>query len=640
MTLLRGIYILTALVLSNSMCFGQINDTLVLSTVEIPSTRLPVYSPGGKVQTIDSAAMSAYRHKNIADLLANNSSVLIRDYGTGNSSLISIRGLEPRQSQVSWNGFNLNSASLGMTDASLIPVAALDNASIAFGTHSTTFGTSALGGVVMIGNDIPEFNQSTSANIYTHYGSFGSINSGIDLLISGKRIESRTKVFYGASDNDFEFRNTALKDNPITNQTNSDFSYYGLLQTFSFKLNTNDLFEAGLWYQVYDRNIPPVMTVPESSASQKDSTIRGYLKYRHSFRNSVLTVSGAIMNDDQNYNDPEHLIRADYDIVNTFAQADHVWNITRDLIWSAGISVQSSSADFAEYAESQVRNTAGIHTGIRAKINERFTGSVSLRKEYTNIEDPPLIIRGELQYQSLGKTLGAHISGGNHFNLPTLNDLFWVPGGNTSLDPEKGYTAEAGTRIKLQDALPEFSVTGFFMQVNNWIKWFPRDNGLYNAENISEVRSTGIEFSLTNDIKTGPLAHRAEIRYTYCSTQTLNTDEPFADDTEGKQLIYVPEHSGGFNWMVAWKNLTMRYSHRYTGRQYINPDNTSELDPFQVADLQMEMKVQIKQHLIAFHFDINNLWNEQYQVIAWRAMPGIWYQAGVNLQLTKTKNND
>jgi iron complex outermembrane receptor protein len=635
MTFLRGTYILAFIFLTCEACYGQLSDTLILSEVVIPSSRLPVYSPGGKVLSIDSSAIESYRHTNIAEMLAGNSSVVIRDYGPGNSSLISIRGLEPRQTQVAWNGFNLNSASLGMTDASLIPAAVIDEAAIAYGTHTTTFGNSALGGVVMLGNESPVFDQSTTASIFSHYGSFSTLNTGLDLKIAGKKFESRTKIYYSASDNDFDFKNTAVRDEPVTTQSNSDHSYYGLMQTLAFKPGRNDVLETGIWYQVYDRNIPPLMTVPESTASQKDSTIRAYIRYKHTFKNAILTVAGAVLKDDQNYTDPEHSILADYDITNTFLQADHIWKLNQSIIWSTGISIQSSSADFKEYNNSRYRNTTGLHSALRMVINQRLTGSLSLRKEMTNIEDPPLIMKGEMKYSDLNEIISIHLSGGNHFNLPTLNDLYWVPGGNQQLKPERGITAELGTNIRPRGGLPELSVTGFMMDVEDWIKWFPGNNGLYKAENISKVRSTGIELILNGDIRTGQLIHDYDFWYTYCSTKTIETGEPFAGDTKGKQLVYVPEHTAGFRWTVTYKLLSLLYSHRFTGTQYTNPDNTYELDPFQVGDLKVAMRFKIKQQRCSVHFDINNLWNEQYQVLAWHAMPGRWYQAGFKTTINK-----
>lgn len=640
MTLLKGTYLFAAFVAITLTCDGQVNDTLLLSEVEIPSTRLAVYSPGGKFSMADSATVSVFKHKNIADLLAASSSVIVRDYGPGNSSLISIRGLEPRQTQVAWNGFNLNSASLGMTDASLIPVAVIDEAAIAFGTHTTTFGTSSLGGVVMLNNEDPNFNQHTSASIYAYYGSFSTVNSGLDLRLGGEKLESRTKVFFGSSENDFSFRNTAVKNEPLTTQSNSQFNYYGFDQHFSFRPGNKDLFQAGIWYQVYDRNIPPVMTIPESNASQKDSTIRGFIRYRHTFKNSILSIAGAILHDHQNYSDPEHSILADYDITSTFIQADHVWAINKRLTWSSGISVQSSSADFTEYNNSRYRNTAGVHTALRARFSSRLTGSLSFRKEYTNIEDPPLILKGEMQYIDQKKIFSFHLAGGNHFNLPTLNDLYWVPGGNPDLESEQGFTAEAGTRIRPSAGLPELSVTGFFMQVDEWIKWYPGENGIYNAENISKVRSTGVEINLKDEILTGSLTHKAEFWYTFCNTQTLETNEPFAGDTEGKQLVYVPEHTAGIRYLLNWKKYTIRYNHRFTGTQFTNPDNTSKLDPFHLADLRVELRFKAGQHRLSVHLNINNIWDEEYQVLAWHAMPGRWYQAGINLQLSNIKDHE
>ena len=139
---------------------------------------------------------------------------------------------------------------------------------------------------------------------------------------------------------------------------------------------------------------------------------------------------------------------------------------------------------------------------------------------------------------------------------------------------------------------------------------------------------------------TGPLTHKAEFWYTFCNTQTLETNEPFAGDTEGKQLVYVPEHTAGIRYLLNWRKYTIRYNHRFTGTQFTNPDNTSELDPFHVADLRVELRFKARQHRLSVHLNINNIWDEEYQVLAWHAMPGRWYQAGIHLQLSNIKDHE
>ncbi|MFN8167076.1 MAG: TonB-dependent receptor [Bacteroidia bacterium] len=63
---------------------------------------------------------------------------------------------------------------------------------------------------------------------------------------------------------------------------------------------------------------------------------------------------------------------------------------------------------------------------------------------------------------------------GNVFRLPTVNDLYWIPGGNPDLLPETGTTGEIGLHLlNTQLSMQRSSVAYFDKHINNWIAWVP-----------------------------------------------------------------------------------------------------------------------------------------------------------------------
>ena len=92
------------------------------------------------------------------------------------------------------------------------------------------------------------------------------------------------------------------------------------------------------------------------------------------------------------------------------------------------------------------------------------------------------------------------------FRLPTLNDLYWLPGGNLDLQPEFGNTFELGIDFQSKNSLYDLQIhSGLFSnRVKNWIVWIP-GNGYWKPENVQKVKSEGIELSVNLNINVSKL---------------------------------------------------------------------------------------------------------------------------------------
>ena len=104
------------------------------------------------------------------------------------------------------------------------------------------------------------------------------------------------------------------------------------------------------------------------------------------------------------------------------------------------------------------------------------------------------------------------------------------------------------------------------------------------------------------------------------------------DASIGRQLIYTPMYSGMAKFGVDYKNLQFHYRHNYTGIRYTSTDNFQYLEPFDLGAIQASYVVKLSEYPIRFFFEINNLWNENYQIISQRPMPGRNFHAGISIQ--------
>lgn len=68
-----------------------------------------------------------------------------------------------------------------------------------------------------------------------------------------------------------------------------------------------------------------------------------------------------------------------------------------------------------------------------------------------------------------------------NYRFPTLNDLYFLPGGNTDLKRESGFTYEAGLSFAVgKDNVYTLSgsASWFDQHVNDWIIWLPNFKGI------------------------------------------------------------------------------------------------------------------------------------------------------------------
>lgn len=611
-------------------------DTLKLLPVEISETPLLQRVPGAVTTTLDSSDLTVPA-EDAGTLLRMHSTVFIKSYGQNGSSTISVRGTEARHTAVLWNGFNINSASMGMTDLSLIPAASLSGLTLIHGGTSSVFGNASLGGTLMLEKPAPRFGGGIAWTADVSAGSFGCLGASGGITASGNRFYSHTSFLIAASDNDFEFENSAQQDHPVMKQEHAHSEGYTLTEDIAFRTGNSGLLSASLWYQVSGREIPPTMMETVSEAIQRDSILRTAIAWKTGGKKTMFEISGAWFNEHQRYEDSRYDLYTWYKM-QTWAGHTGVTVLLREsLKFTGGLNYQFQHADFVEYADDHNRQTYALYGGLILQMKNALAASLNLRKEYSDFENAPLCPSVFAEGAIVQNLLNIHVSGGRNYSLPTLNDLYWKPGGNTELRPEDSWTVESGmTLFPDSSRLPLTTFTAYYTNTTDWIKWVPADGGIYRAENIDQVISKGIETSVSLKSMIRRVALVSRLAYAYTSSVRQETASG-QSALEGKQLIYVPYHTVSFNLSAAFKTWNLSYDQNYTGIRYTTADNQSSLDDFTIADLCLSKMTSLKGGNLTVYIKLLNIWDASYQVVAWRPMPGRWIMAGITL--TQHKHN-
>ena len=157
----------------------------------------------------------------------------------------------------------------------------------------------------------------------------------------------------------------------------------------------------------------------------------------------------------------------------------------------------------------------------------------------------------------------AKASVSRNFRFPTLNDLYFLPGGNPDLKRESGWTYDVGISFGAgKEDIYSFSgsVNWFDSHIKDWILWLPTTKGFFSPRNIKDVHAYGIETQGDLKVILNKDWHLA-LNGTFSWTPSINEGEPMspADQSIGKHLPYVPEWSSSLTGRITWKSWSLLY---------------------------------------------------------------------------------
>ncbi len=619
--------------------YSQQRDTIKqLPAIEVSSSRSEVFTSGNKTEKLDSALLNRYAAANLADLLANESQVFIKSYGLGSSAVTSFRGAGASHTAVLWNGFNIQNQMLGMLDISLVPVNFLNEVQLQYGGAGALWGSGAVGGTIQLNNS-SQFNRGISVSSGVFYGSFLDRQQQVSLEISKKRFVSSLKLFNHDAKNDFAFINTAQYGSPEQKQSNAELKQYGLLQENYFRINTHQTLNTRFWYQYGDRNIPPSMTQNINTANQKDGCYRATTEWQRTGERLTLLARFAYFDEWLNYKDSTTREDSRSRTKTSIAEIESRFSISNFDLINIGINNTYSEALTADFVKNPSENRTALFASYKIHTPKRSWNAVlSARQEFIKNKEIPFTASAGFE----GQLLKLFILKGNaakHYRLPTFNDLYWAGAGakgNPDLKPESGWSEELSLihkyNFKKLDWL--LGATGFNRNVDNWIIWLPDQYNIWSPANVLQVWSRGLEYKLNVNYT----AEKFKIQLSGMYNYVLSTNEKSAtanDESVGKILIYVPIQNAQGSLYISYKGTSIGYTQVYTGYRYTTSDNTQYLKPYTIGNINIAQLIKLRDYKIKASAQLNNIWQESYQVMQYRAMPLFNYQFGLTFYFNK-----
>ncbi len=626
--------------ISISEAFASHGDTLKVHEVVIIDyvlQEIPLISSF----KIDSNTKSNYSDCSLAELLNKTTSLSFKNYGAGGSSTISFRGTNSSHTKVLWNGLSIGSPMLGMLDFSIIPSNLADEVIVQSGAATALVGTGALGGVILI-NTIPNFNINHQINLSYNFNTLNSNQIHLKVIQTKNKFQSITQFQINSNLNSYEFNNYTEFGNPKQKQKNAEVKQGGLIQQFFYRTH-NSIISFHAWYQESDRNIGPPLFNRNQLSYQLDHSLRSLISIEKTistktFWKSTISYNREYIRYVNRINNGGNIFillntKSYFDAISHQSEIKRIWkNVQQGL----GYEINFEGASVEDYGSYRSRYRASVFSNSQIKFSKRnqiqFINRIERAIQNTLMANQFSYKRKSIVLQGLDAT----INFSKNYNLPTMNDLYWIPGGNPNLNPEKGL--EAAIKLDYQVKKPNwecnFSINYYQSIINDWILWQPSaiENGVWTPQNLRQVKLKGLEIYEQLSFHTYKIQHY--LTGNYAINHAINNKSTSNNDVSvGKQLIYVPIEKANLNYRILWNGFQLTYGISRIGYRFTTSDNLRFLPSYVLHEIGIGKNFHLKNQVLVCNIRIDNLNNVYYESIPNRPVPGRTYCLNISYQL-------
>ena len=627
-----------ALLFSNVITSQTDTTAKNLNEVVILDTKTNTLLSTKKQNTFDSTLFIKYNTTSLANLLTNEAGIHIKAYGNNNLATMSMRGGNANHTAVLWNGLNIQNPMLGMIDLNLIPTMLFDNASVQFGGSSSVWGSGAVSGAININNK-SAFNKGFITKTQISTGSFNTNKFFENIQFSNDRFSSSTKLYYTTSDNNYKYIDTLDKENPNKQLSHSNYLTKGLLQEFGYKINPYNLITINGWYNYMHRFFPSTYNI-KNEVYQHDENLKltaNWERHKNNLRNNV---KFAFFNDILNYSDTAQSIVSDSKTKTIITESVNEYNY-KNQSFNFNINATSYLSNTKNYSEKYALHKLSFLAGYQVKLlQSKLLYSFSIRKETTSIGMIPFT-GGTGLVCVPQKNIGIKINASKTYRQPTLNELYWINGGNPNLKPEQGYDFDGGIELKHQTSHLNISIetTYFNRHTTDWIIWLPNSKGSSSPINIPQVYSRGAETKTKINYQTKNTAITLLVNTSYVlSTNQKQLNEN--DKSVGRQLVYTPRYNGNASIICQHKSFGVLINQSYTGYRFTSSDNTSWLYPYYICNIKTNYSLKTQSVYFDVFASVNNVFNKNYKVVSSNPMPMRNYEIGLAFNFNKPKKQN
>ena len=612
------------------------------------------------VQQLAGAQLQRLGAHSVADAIRYFSGVQIKDYGgVGGLKTVNIRSMGTNHVGVFYDGIELGNAQNGTVDLGRFSLDNMEAVTLYNGQKSALLQPAkdfASAGSIYLQSRTPRFAAGERQHVKSTFktGSFGVVNPSIvwDRRLN-ERISSSVSAEYMYTTGRYKFTyrvedsydTTAVRRNGDVTAVRLEGGLFGSIK--------GGYWRAKAYLYRSERGYPGA--VVKNKFSHEDRQWDTNVFAQGSFRKEFSPRYSLLINAKYAYDYLHYLADPRRDealmyVNNRYYQHETYVSVANqyallpvwDVSFSADYQFNLLDADLTDFVYPR-RHTQllAVATALRfpsVKMHASLLGTLvqdHVRSEAQGADNraewTPTVVVSYRPFSALDLNLRAFYK--RIFRMPTLNDLYYTFIGNVDLEPEYTnqynlgltYAKEWGDRWLRR---LEVQADVYYNEVENKIVAMPTSNFFrWTMVNLGKVEIRGIDLALQTAWQWGKNWYlTGRVNYTYQKAQD------FTDPTDayyGGQIPYIPWHSGSAVLNLNWREWEMNYSFIYTGERYSSRANIpiNYVLPWYTSDFSVSRTQHWGKGDLKLTLEVNNLFNQQYEVVICYPMPGTNFKA-------------
>ena len=454
----------------------------------------------------------------------------------------------------------------------------------------------------------------------------------------------------------------------IVKQNTSDYyKYMHLLQEVYYNTGNGNRFGLNAWYIDSDRDLPQTTvdygTETNFINKQREHTLRSMLSWDYMQKNAKIGAKAGYTYTwmaydyarDKGNGDWAYMTRSRSRINTFYLQGDGEYYLGDKWLFTANVAayqhfakcedrniiLQDGGKAIVGYDKGRVELSACVSAKWRPV--ECLGISLVLREDLYGENWSPIIPALYLDYLVSKKgNITVKVSTSKNYRFPTLNDLYFLPGGNPDLKHEEGFTYDAGVSFavgKNEKYTFKGEATWFDSYIDDWIIWFPNGakKDFWTPRNLKKVHAYGVELKGGLDWKMAK-DWWFGLNGNFSWTPSINRGEPVSpsDRSIGKQLVYIPEYSVSATGRLMWRSWRFLYKWCHYSERYTMSSNdytiTGYITPYYMSDVSLEKLFSFHWSDFSLKLTVKNLLNEEYLSVLARPMPRRNYEVFLDIR--------
>lgn len=676
-SLVTRCYIIILMLLAASSLDAQTIDTTKahnLTEVVVTARQTPVNII--PVQTLSGQMLQQLSAHSVADALRYFSGVQLKDYGgVGGLKTVNIRSMGSQHVGVFYDGIEIGNAQNGVVDLGRFSLDNMEAISLYNGQKSSIFQPAkdyASASSIYMTTKTPQFSNQKNYNLDFIFktGSFGLVNPSLlwEHKISDN-VNSSINADYVNSTGKYKFRYKVVNRmddrggyDTTAVRRNGDIEIFRLEQALFGKLKGGN-WKTRTYFYTSDRGYPGAVVREEPGRFKHEDRQRDRNFFFQSSLNKIVTEKystqlSAKYAYDYIYYESDTLIqklRNKYMIHDVYLSSANMvqilpfWtvNLSADFQWN---KMNSNMNEFihpqrysgwiaaaTSFSFSRIKLQASILATLVHESTREETKEV--RRDWDKYT--PTIMASWQPWQNEQFHLRTFYK--SIFRMPTFSEMYLAYMGSLSsfLKPEytKQYNIGAVYSKNISPSLNlEAQVDAYYNRVEDKLLSVPGGvNFRWTMKNLGLAKIRGVDVSLSANAKISKdLSIDARINYTYQKAQDYTPMAVESDTITYKgQISYIPWHSGSAIVGTNFKTWSLSYSFIYTGERYTWSANipSNKLLPWYTHDLSLSKSFVWSKTRIRTTAEVNNLFNQRYDVVLNYPMPGTNFKFIINIEI-------